>query len=290
MAKGASAVLGSAFLFALLPVFLRLAYATNADPYCLMATRTAIAALATAMLCRLTGRNILPDRAALGPIMLACATYSAMSLCFNLACSEIEAGPANALFHLSPVLVMASAVAMGRFLPERRSVCAGALAIFSCILLLESFEESLSAPGIALSLGAAAFSAAYTLTVASPKLESTDPLALTFYVCVASCCTSLGTGLAAQSSLASLSPQALLWALMAALLSTAAAMSLFIYGTRRVGPVASSVLGNAEVLFTPLVSGVLLQESTSIIAAVGYMAIAAACVLASLPTKRRPSI
>lgn len=289
MAKGASAVLGSAFLFALLPVFLRLAYAAGASPYCLMAARTAMASLAMAALCRLTGRTLLPNRTTLGPIALACAAYSAMSLCFNLACSEIEAGPANALFHLSPIFVLACAVA-GRKQPlDRRTVCTGALAALGCLALSASFSDGLPISGVLLALGAAILSAAYTLAVASPKLGAVDALVLTFYVCATSCCASLAVGAINHEDPLSLSPQALIWASLAALLSTAAAMSLFVYGTRKTGAVASSVLSNTEVIFTPLASGALLQETTGIAALICYGIIAAACVLATLPPKDRPS-
>ncbi|MEC4272782.1 DMT family transporter [Adlercreutzia sp. R25] len=289
MAKGASAVLGSAFLFALLPVFLRLAYAAGANPYCLMAARTAMASLAMAALCLLTGRSLLPHRAALGPVALACTAYSAMSLCFNLACSEMEAGPVNALFHLSPIFVLTCAVAGHKQSLDRCTTCAGALAAIGCLALSASFSGGLPTSGVLLALGAAILSAAYTLAVASPKLGTVDALVLTFYVCATSCCTSLVVGAINHDTPLDLSPQALIWASLAALLSTAAAMSLFVYGTRKTGAIASSVLSNTEVIFTPLASGALLQETTGIVALMSYGVIAAACILATLPPKDRPS-
>lgn len=284
MTRGVWAVLGSSLAFALLPVFLRLAYQEGADPSSLMMARTGFAAFLAGVFCLTTHRSLVMKRRE-GTVMLgAMLAYSAMSLCFNSACEEMESGVVNALFHLSPLFVVFASIAAKKAATRKRGIIAVIIACLGCLLLAAAPNSAIPLSGAALATLAAFFSALYTLVLGSTRLRGVDPIAVTFYVCLGAFLAAGCSGMVSERPLSLPLPSAG-WALLSALISTVGAMALFVYGTQRIGALSASIISNAEVLFTPLAGSVVLSEALDSMSLFGYVAIAASCILAGSTTR-----
>lgn len=279
MGRGVFEILASALLFALIPIVARAVYATGVDPLSLVVWRMGFAAIIAALACRARRQRLALPRPLWRPAAFAGISYAGMSVTFFLACRYIEAGIANAVFHLAPVIVVAVSVAVGRIRITPGVMLAVVLAVLGLALASGYRGESLSSAGVSLALVAAVFSALYSLAVAARGLREVDPFVLVLYACAATGILAFALGLTQPEWRLAVNAAGIGGAFVLATLCTVVALGCFVRGTQKLGPSLASMLGNVEVAFTVIAGWALLGEKVTVLALLGYGAIVVACAI-----------
>jgi drug/metabolite transporter (DMT)-like permease len=257
--------LGSAAAFGAMAVIGKLAYDEGATVGTLLAIRFAIAAAlfwalvlgggATSEIRALGGRDI-AAAVALG----ACA-YAAQAGCYFAALERIDASLLSLLVYTSPVIVAATAIALGRERFDVPRMAALALVSGGLVLVVAGAGTGALDPlGAALALGTALIYSAYIL-VAERVAARMRPQVLSALVCTGAAVTlTLGSALLGQLHPGALSAAGWAWLACIAVVSTVAALGLFFAGLRRVGPTTASILSTVEPLVTAVLAFVVFGE------------------------------
>lgn len=279
MGKGVFEILSSALLFALIPIAARAVYATGMDPLSLVVWRMGFAVVVAALACKARRQRLVLPRPLWRPAALAGIAYAGMSITFFLACEYIEAGIANAVLHLAPVIVVAASAIIGRIRITPTVTLAVVLAVLGLVLVSGYQGESLSSVGLSLALAAAAFSALYSIAVAARGLREVDPFVSVLYACAATGILAFVLGLIQPGWRLAVNTAGVGGAFVLAVLCTVVALGCFVRGTQKLGPSLASMLGNVEVVFTVIAGWALLGEKATALALLGYGAIVVACAI-----------
>jgi drug/metabolite transporter (DMT)-like permease len=237
--------LASATAFGAMAVFGKLAYAAGATVGTLLALRFALAA---GLLWGLGAGRDLRRRDVLPGLALG-AAYALQAGAYFAALTRLDAGLLSLLVYTSPAIVTGAAIALGRERADRRRLAALALAVSGLILVVGG-AGALDPLGTALALAAAALYSAYIL-VSEGAARRSGARGLTALVCTgAAGALLLGTTALGEFHPAALSPEAWLWIAALAVVSTVAAISLFLAGLIRVGPGSAAILSTLEPVTT----------------------------------------
>lgn len=237
--------LASATAFGAMAVFGKLAYAAGATVGTLLAIRFALAA---GLLWGLGAGRGLRRRDVLPGLALG-AAYALQAGAYFAALTRLDAGLLSLLIYTSPAIVTAAAIALGRERVDRRRLAALALCL-SGLLLVVGGAGRLDPLGTALALAAAGLYSAYIL-VSESAARRTGPRGLTALVCTgAAASLLLGTTALGQFDPGALTPEAWVWIAALAVVSTVAAICLFLAGLIRVGPGSAAILSTFEPVTT----------------------------------------
>ena len=279
--RGYVYMFGAVMCFGALPVFAKLAYGAGFEPLQLLIVRMALALIVLVVLCFITGRSLAVPVGSRLSCLAVSGAYGCMSLLFFTGCQGLDAGVANGLLHLSPLMVLAMGVIVGRrfFWLQWAGVAMAIVGFF----LLANFQGGISSgSGVALVLAAAFFSAANTIGVASERLRGIDSYVLAFYACVITLVFSLVLFWGVPNSVGAWSIPGVFWAFVLAVVSTVFALTLYIQAARLLGPAKSSLLGNGEVVVSLVLGAVLLDEVLTWQNVIGCLCVVVSCLLAGM--------
>lgn len=249
-AAGIAFCLTSAAAFGAMGVVGKLAYGEGATVGTLLATRFTLAAglfwLVLLVTGRIAGLRALARRDVGLALALGTVVYGLQAGCAFAALDRLDASLFSLLLYTYPVLVTASAVAIGRDTARRSTVTALTLATAGLVLLLASAVGRLDLVGAVLALCAAGIYSGYILG-SEGVAARVGALPLSALLC---------TGAAATLTLAGIvggdldpgrvSAEGFVWLGCIALVSTVAAIGLFFAGLRRVGPSSAAILSTLE--------------------------------------------
>jgi drug/metabolite transporter (DMT)-like permease len=264
--SGTLICLASGAAFGAMAVFGKLAYGEGATVGTLLAVRFALAAalfwalvLAGGAVCEvraLRGRDV-----AAGLALGGCG-YALQAGCFFAALQRIEASVLSLLLYTFPAIVAGAAVLLGREPLDGRRLAALGLASGGLVLVVAGAGAGALDPlGAALGLGAAVVYSTYIL-VGERLAARLRPQLLSALVC-----TGAAVPLTAGSALlGELRPGALTgagwgWLACLAVVSTVAAISLFLAALPRVGPTTASILSTVEPLATVVLAFLVFGET-----------------------------
>jgi drug/metabolite transporter (DMT)-like permease len=204
--------------------------------------------------------------------------YGANATLLSGAFGRLDAGLADLLFFVHPVLITAGAVLLGRDGWTRRRAVALVVAAGGLTLTLVAGGTGAVDPlGVALALSAAVVYAGFVLT-SSTLLKGTDPLVLAALT-VTGAAAALTVAAAAHGEAG---PQGgaegVMFVAAVALVGTALGLAALLAGVARLGPSRASIVGGAEPVFTAMLGlGVFGDRMTAV------QIVGAALVLASIP-------
>jgi drug/metabolite transporter (DMT)-like permease len=235
-------------------IFGKLAFSEGATVGTVLATRFLIAAAVLWLLAGPTcvrAIRALPRRDVLLALGLGAVGYGAPAATYFAALERLDASLLALLVYTFPVMVTVTALALGREQPTRRTAVALGVATAGLVLVLASSAGGALDPlGAGLALASAASYSAYIL-VSEGIAERLRPVVLATLVCTGAAVTlttaSLATGDLAPGAV---TPEGLLWLAAIAVVSTVAAVGLFLAGLRRLGPSAASILSTVEPVVT----------------------------------------
>lgn len=226
--------------------------------------------------CRLTRKEIV--------LLMGAGTLYAASVVFSfLSLSETNAGVANSVFHLYPVIVACLSISGSRYngYAFKPLLLAVGCSCFGCVLLVPLATEGASVAGALLAILAALAYAGYTLALGTTALVTMPPLLLTevnSVVCVAACLTlSLFS-----SNFVFVFPPISCWMplVLMAVLGTVVALSAYALAVRLAGSTPAAIVSNLEPVFTVLGEAILGGVLPSLRSVLGCVLIAVSSIIA----------
>jgi drug/metabolite transporter (DMT)-like permease len=257
-------------------IMARFAYASGVDTTTLLALRFGIAAGILVAVTLARGETWPRGKTLAMLVVLGAVGYGGQAFTFFTALTLAPAGLVALLLYLYPALV---AILSAAVLHERLSAAKlGALAVALVGTVLTVGPASSASPvGVALGIAAAAIYAVYI--VAGGRLTARVPPQTMASVVIASAGAVFVVAALAQGPTWPRTPAGWLAVLGIAIISTVAAIVLFLAGLERVGPTRASVLSTVEPVCTILLAAALLGETVAPLQLVGGALILTAVVL-----------
>ncbi len=279
--SGTLLCLGSAAAFGAMAVFGKLAYQQGATVGTLLAARFLLAAVLFWALV-LPGRPAREIRA-LGArdVALALAVgaggYATQAGGYFAALERIDASLVSLLIYTFPVIVAVAAVILGRErLDLRRLVALGLVSVGLVLVLASAGAGALDPFGTALALGAAVVYSAYIL-VSEGVAKRMRPSVLAALVCSgAAISLTGGSALLGELRPGELTAAGWGWLACLAVVSTVAAVGLFLAGLRRVGSTTAAILSTLEPVVTVLLAFLVFGEVLGVVQMLGGALVVAA--------------
>ncbi len=290
---GAGLCAASAFGFATLSIFGKLAFAEGLSMAGFLSLRFSGAALLLLIALGIRmGRAVIPERRLLVPLFLLGALgYFTQSAFYFLGLQRIPASLSSVLLYVYPAFVALNVWILEGRRPSPLELGAIALALIGAAFTAGPWEALAGGGpdllGVLFVLGAAAGYGIY-IVISNRYVHRAGALVSTAWISLgASVSYGLAGGLT-HSWVVPLTARAggLLVGLV--LLSTILPLATFFAGMRRVGPTAASLLSTLEPVFTIALAAVVLQEALTGAQWFGGALILSAVVLLNLPP-RRPS-
>ena len=265
---GPIACLLSATAFGVLAIFAKLAYDEGVEVDALLLLRFGLAALVLATVARAQRAFAgLALPAVVAGLLMGAIGYAAQSGLYFAALTRVDASQVALVFCVYPVLVMVVAVLTRRERASARRTAALAVALVGVALVLGGTSTGAFDPvGAALSLGSAAVYTAYILV---GDRVSADPIAVAALVCCGATGTLLLWSAVRGAPDLGFAARGWLWLGLVALVSTVAAIILFLAGLARVGPSTASLLSLLEPVVTVGSAALVLGEALTLPQAVG---------------------
>jgi drug/metabolite transporter (DMT)-like permease len=250
--------------FGIMPIWVKLAYATGLSAYEVLFLRALLGACFLFIIIRYKRVSIKLEPKQVKYLLFAGTVgYTAGLTTLYLAYNYVSVGVATALHYLFPVIVMLIAVLLYKEKLYTAKWIALVLSIIGVYLMTAIGPISLHPTGVLLGLASAFTFAIYVTGVAHPVIKAIDSLVLAFYVCVISSASSLVLILLRGEGPINLTGEGLFYVTLVAFFCTALALIFFIRGIHLIGPSNASILATLEPIVS-IVAGVLVfQEKVS---------------------------
>jgi len=280
-ATGIACIVASAVAFGALAILARHAYASGVDTTTLLALRFAIATAAMVMLLRARGVALPRGRTLLALIGLGGLGYGGQAFTFFTALTLAPAGLVALLLYLHPALValLSSALLHEKLTPAKLTALAVALAGMALTVAPSLIGDVPAArpAGIAFGVAAAAIYALYI--VASARIGRSVPALAMSTVVIGSAGAVFVIATLIRGPAWPQTGNGWLAIAGIALVSTAAAITLFFAGLERIGPTRASTLSIVEPLVTVTLAAIVLGEAIAPMQFMGGALILAAVIL-----------
>jgi drug/metabolite transporter (DMT)-like permease len=254
---GAFYVALSAASFGALPIFIKIAYASGAEPVAVLALRFTLAALLMSAIMLLKGLSWPRGRNLLTLAGMGALGYVGQSFCFFSALNYASAGLVSLLLYLYPALVTVLAATFLRQRLSRLQIGAVAAALAGTALTIGG-DASGSLPGVLLGIGAALIYSIYIL-VGSRMMRAEGALPAATVVMLSA---AVVFGLMAVFRQPALPATLAGWTAVAgiALVSTVIAMVAFFAGLARLRASDAATVSTLEPLVTVILAAFFLGE------------------------------
>ncbi len=286
---GAGLCAASAFGFATLSIFAKLAFAEGLSLTGFLSLRFGGAALLLLIILGWRqGRAIFPDRRlVLALFLLGGLGYFTQSSLYFLGLQRIPASLSSVLLYVYPVFVALNMWVVEGRKPARLEMGAMALALVGATLTASPWDALRGVGpdllGVLLVLGAAAGYGVY-IVVSNRYVHRAGPLISTAWVALGASVSFGLTGAGHPHLGRAGHPRAAALLLGLIVFSTILPLATFFAGMRRVGPTAASLLSTLEPVFTIALAAMVLGEALTRSQWMGGALILAAVVLLNLPT------
>lgn len=269
----------SAASFGALPIFIRLAYRTGADPTTLLVLRYSIAAVVMVAIMFARKTPLPRGRILLGLVLMGAVGYVGQSFAYFTALTMASASLVALLLYLYPAIVtMLSAL----FFKERLTaakVGALTLALVGTALTIGPTGSG-RVPGILLAIAAAVIYSVYIL-VGSRIIPHASAIAASTTVITAAAAVYIGiVAVRGPTFPQTFSGWADIFAI--ALVSTVLPIVTFLAGLERVGPTRASTLSTFEPVMSVMLAILILGETISPLQVLGGALILAAVIVCSV--------
>jgi drug/metabolite transporter (DMT)-like permease len=269
----------SAASFGALPIFIRLAYRTGADPITLLVLRYSIAAVVMVAIMFIRKTPLPRGRILLGLFLMGAVGYVGQSFSYFTALTMASAGLVALLLYLYPAIVtMLSAL----FFKERLTpakVGALTLALVGTALTIGPTGSG-RVPGILLAIAAAVIYSFYIL-VGSRIMPHSSAIAASTTVITAAAAVYIGiVAVRGPAFPQTFSGWVDIFAI--ALVSTVLPIVTFFAGLERVGPTRASTLSTFEPVMSVMLAILILGETISPLQVLGGVLILAAVIVCSV--------
>jgi drug/metabolite transporter (DMT)-like permease len=278
---GTALAAGGAFSYGVTVIFGRRLASDGLSAATALGFRFAAAAIVLAVLLRLRGVRVIPERTELVRVVLLGAIgYTAQSTFFYMSLQRGTAAAAALLFYVYPAIVCLIEMLRGRERPAPSTLIALALAIAgTSVVVTTGARVSITTAGIVFVLLAAALFAAYLLA-SREIVKGADAMRAAAWVAAGASSSNFLRG-AIQEELRS--PYGHIWQLLLYGLFTASAFALTFAALERIGASRTAVVMTLEAVTAVLLGAIVLGERIHTPQLVG----GAAILLAAATISRR---
>lgn len=278
--RGIVFLIVAAFLFGIMPIWVKLAYTTGLTAFDVTFLRSSLAAVILGIYTFYRQVDFHIEKQQLGPMLLASTLgYTATILALYLSYKYISAGMATSLHYLFPVLVMLLACFLFHEKLHLNKWMALATALAGIYLVANPGGSSFSLRGVTLAISSAVFFAIYVLSINNPRLKKMDSLALAFYTCLAASIISLILVVAQGSWPLTITLKGLYYIGLVSFFCTALSLILFIKGVQIVGSTNASILSTLEPVVSLVAGIIILHEPLTWYTSLGCILIITAVIL-----------
>lgn len=280
----------SAILFGMIAMLTGTLYAAGASGFEIVFWRMGVAALAVAVMCRVSGVNLRIDRGKLPWLLCVSALYAFGILFLCLAYgTESSSGLMSTIYHTYPLVVMFVSTLLFRRRPAVSKLVAVACALVGTSLaLLTSDGWNFALQGVGFALASASCYGLYSVVLERPELRDVPSLALFLYGCLTGAAFCLPCMLLAPTHLdPGITEIASL--VLLGLACTAVPYLLYISAVRKVGSTPVALLSYLEYPVTIGLLALVFDEMPGSIEVIGCALIAGAGILTVLPERRHAS-
>jgi drug/metabolite transporter (DMT)-like permease len=268
-------------------VFAKLAYGAGATVGDLLVVRFGVAGLILISIAVATGAlRALRRRTILTALGMGALGYSAQAGLYLVAVSRTDASRVALVFCVYPVLVMITAIFIGRERASTRRLIALAIALGGIVFVLGGARGGFDVVGAMLAFGSAVVYCGYIL-IGDRVVRGVPPVPLTALVCIGAFASSAAVTVSTQGPALSFAPSAWAWLAAVALVSTVGGILLFFAGLARVGPTVASLLSIIEPVVTVVGAAIVFGESLAGTQMLGGVMVLAAIALIQWPVRRR---
>lgn len=256
--RGMMFIIAAAVFFGIMPIWVKLAYATGLTAYEVTFLRSGMATVILGIFILYRKIDFHVDRCQTGPLLLSgILGYSATILTLYRSYKYVSAGVATSLHYLYPILVMLLAY----FIYHEKLRFFHWAAVLSSLaglcLIADLGGSRFSCRGVGLAIGSAVFFAVYVLSMDHPQLKKMDSMLLAFYACLLASLTSLAVLIVQGDWLLTLTIKGLYYTGLVSLFCTALALIFFIKGVQLAGSANASILSTLEPVVS-LVAGIII--------------------------------
>lgn len=277
--RGIILLIAASVFFGIMPIWVKLAYATGLTAFDVTFLRSGLAAAMLGLYICLRHGSLRVERQQLGPLLLSGGPgYTGTILTLYLSYNYVSSGVATSLHYLYPVLVMLAAFFLYREkLPYLKWMAL--LASLAGIFMIANVGGArFSFTGVALAAASAFFFAFYVLSINHPQLKKMNSLVLAFYVCLIAAGASLVLVLV-QGKPFPLTLKGLYYTILVSFFCTVLALIFFIKGVQITGPANASILSTLEPVVSLIAGIILLHEPLTLYTSAGCSLIIAAVIM-----------
>ena len=279
--SGAALTVAMAVLFSGVVIFGK-AILDGELPFVILSVRFAGTAAVLAVLVRLTGRPLLPERGERRGLVLAgIFGYGTESAFYFSALNHGSAAAVTLLFYTYPVIVMLVSIAIERRAPARLLIVALGLAIAGSAIVVVGGGQSaeIEPVGIVLSLACATAYSGYLLAT-DRVLKRTNPMTAGLWLAASAAIANVIYAAAFRAT--ELPEGGGWWQLLGMVVFTAGAFVCMLAGLQRIGAVRNAIIGVLEPLSVAVLAWAFIGEPIRAPVAIGGTLILGGAVCATL--------
>ena len=278
---GAALTVAMAVLFSSVVIFGK-AILDGKFPFVILSVRFAGTAAVLAVLVRLTGRPLLPERGERRGLVLAgIFGYGTESAFYFSALNHGSAAAVTLLFYTYPVIVMLVSIAVERRAPARLLIVALGLAIAGSAIVVVGGRQGadIEPVGILLALACATAYSGYLLAT-DRVLKRTNPMTAGMWLAASAAVANVVYAAAFRAT--ELPAGGGWWQLLGMVVFTAGAFVCMLAGLQRIGAVRNAIIGVLEPLAVAVLAFAFLGEAITPPVAIGGTLILVGAVCATL--------
>jgi len=277
---GAWATVLSGLSYSTAVVWVRYAYHAGLNPGMTIFLRFAVASLALILFLALGKRwTPLPAAQVRAWLLLGLLAYSGMGIGWFAALSLMPSWLVSLFVALFPLPITVGSWLFLHEPRDRQQMWALAAVLTGGVVLVWHPLEGATMTGTLIMLMVVALNAVYTL-VGRRWASGVDPLMSTLWTTLGASMGTFTYAVLSRQFDLDFAPIGWLWAVLLAVVSTAAAIVLLWEGIRRMGPARAAIVGSLEPLFSVLLSVIVLGETMTALQGLGgLLMLAGVCVL-----------
>ena len=277
--KGSIFILFSAFMYATLPILVKLAYAAGLGPGSTLLLRYMFSFILLALFIKVVKHDHILS---LSPLVIAQGIFLTTSgLFYFFALNTLSAGLTTVIFFTHPVLVAILSILIfkERFVPRIFIGLALALGGVALISGLVGHSPGLSSEGVFFALLASICYSFYSL-LGQKTVARSNPLSITATLSLMAIIIIVPVYHSSLGFLFVLTPSQLLITLIMAVFNTLLAVLFFLKGVQNIGAARATLISTAEPVFCVMMAFLILGETLTGVEVIGSVMVFASMLLA----------
>lgn len=276
---GALFVALSAVCFGFMAIFVKFAYEGQVNLITTLSGRFILASLFMWLLVFIGRQAVsVSCRDILSLILISFLGYGVSTTLFFASLRVIPASLASLLLFTHPVMVSMAEVIFYRYPLTARKVIALILSMAGLMMVMGNVKGEIDSVGVIMALGAALFYTAYLL-YGQRAVKNHPPAVVAAFLIFFPAIGYTSYGFATGGIYLGLPVISWVWVAGMAIVSTFMAVLFLFSGLKRLEAGKASVIGTMEVVFTVLLSAILLGESMSLLQVAGGVMILSAIII-----------